>query len=112
MAALALLAQQPGRRFAVLGTMLELGEQSVDLHRQVAEYAAALQLDGLVVVSEGPEAEAMAAAASGLARLIVVSEPVQAATPLSDWLQRGDVVLLKASRGVALERLIPLLPEC
>jgi len=31
---------------------------------------------------------------------------------LSGWLQRGDVVLLKASRGVALERLIPLLPDC
>ena len=112
MAALTLLAQQPSRRFAVLGTMLELGEQSVDLHRQVAEYAAALQLDGLVVVSEGPEAEAMAAAAAGLTRLSVVSEPVQAAMLLSGWLQRGDVVLLKASRGVALERLIPLLPDC
>ena len=112
MAALALLAQQPGRRFAVLGTMLELGEQSVSLHRQVAAYAAALQLDGLVVVSEGPEAEAMSAAAAGLTRLAVVSEPVQAAMPLSSWLQRGDVVLLKASRGVALEQLIPLLPEC
>jgi UDP-N-acetylmuramoyl-tripeptide--D-alanyl-D-alanine ligase len=69
-------------------------------------------LDGLVVVSEGPEAEAMAAAAAGLTRLAVVSEPVQAAMPLSRWLQRGDVVLLKASRGVALEQLIPLLPEC
>ena len=112
LAALALLAQQPGRRFAVLGTMLELGEQSVGLHRQVAAYAAALQLDGLVVVSEGPEAEAMSAAAAGLTRLAVVSEPVQAAMPLSSWLQRGDVVLLKASRGVALEQLIPLLPEC
>jgi len=31
---------------------------------------------------------------------------------LSGWLQHGDVVLLKASRGVALERLILLLPDC
>jgi UDP-N-acetylmuramoyl-tripeptide--D-alanyl-D-alanine ligase len=111
LAALELLASQPGRRFAVLGTMLELGEQSVDLHRRVAERAAALGLDGLVVVSSGAEAEAMAAAAQGLPRLAVVAEPEQAAGPLGDWLQPGDVLLLKASRGIALERLIPLLPE-
>ena len=112
MAALALLARQPGRRFAVLGTMLELGDQSVSLHRQVAAYAATLGLDGLVIVSDGAEAEAMADAAAGLPRLALVSEPEQASIPLLDWLAAGDVLLLKASRGVALERLIPLLPHC
>ena len=111
LAALDLLAAQPGRRFAVLGTMLELGEQSVVLHRRVAERALALGLDGLVVVSRGAEAEAMAAAAAPLKRLAVVAEPEQAVEPLRGWLQRGDVLLLKASRGVALERLIPLLPQ-
>jgi UDP-N-acetylmuramoyl-tripeptide--D-alanyl-D-alanine ligase len=111
LAALDLLAAQPGRRFAVLGTMLELGDQSVALHRQVAERAVALGLDGLVVVSQGAEAEAMAAAAAPLSRLAVVAQPEQAVEPLAAWLQRGDALLLKASRGVALERLIPLLPE-
>jgi UDP-N-acetylmuramoyl-tripeptide--D-alanyl-D-alanine ligase len=111
LAALELLVRQPGRRFAVLGSMLELGEQSVDLHREVAERAAALGLDGLVVVAGGAEAQAMAAAAQGLPRLAVVAEPAEAAEPLKLWLTCGDVLLLKASRGVALERLIPLLPE-
>jgi len=111
LAALELLATQPGRRFAVLGTMLELGDQSVSLHRQVAERAAALGIDGLVVVSHGAEAEAMAQAASVMPHLAVVGEPEQAALPLAQWLQGGDVLLLKASRGVALERLIPLLPR-
>ena len=111
LAALDLLAAQPGRRFAVLGTMLELGEQSVPLHRQVAERAAALGLDGLVVVASGAEAEAMAEAAATLDRLEVVAHPDLAAAPLARWLSSGDVLLLKASRGVALERLIPLLPE-
>jgi UDP-N-acetylmuramoyl-tripeptide--D-alanyl-D-alanine ligase len=110
LAALELLACQPGRRFAVLGTMLELGEQSVALHRQVAERAAALGLDGLVVVAGGPEAQAMAEAAAGLPRLALVAEPQLAAAPLAQWLESGDVLLLKASRGVALEQLIPLLP--
>ena len=109
LASLDLLARQPGRRFAVLGTMLELGDQSLALHRQVAARALSLGLDGLVVVDGGPEGEAMLAAAQGLARLERVDTPAAAAQPLGQWLEPGDVLLLKASRGVALEQLIPLL---
>ena len=109
LAALELLAQQPGRRFAVLGTMLELGEQSLALHRSVAERARQLNLDGLVIVDQGEEGAAMVAAATGLSRLRQVDCPEAAVEPLQQWLQPGDVLLLKASRGVALERLIPLL---
>ena len=109
LAALDLLASQGGRRFAVLGSMLELGEQSEALHRQVAERARQGALDGLVVVAAGPEAAVMAEAAAGLPRLAVVESPEQAAAPLAEWLAPGDVLLLKASRGVALERLLPLL---
>ena len=109
LAALELLAQQPGRRFAVLGTMLELGEQSLALHRSVAERARQLDLDGLVIVDQGEEGAAMVEAATGLSRLRQVDCPEAAAEPLLQWLQPGDVLLLKASRGVALERLIPLL---
>ena len=111
MAALALLSSQPGRRFAVLGTMLELGAESLQLHCAVATQAAALKLDGLVVVDGGEEGRAMANAAAALPRIAVVSSPEDAAEPLSKWLRAGDVVLLKASRGVALEKLIPLLPS-
>ena len=113
LAALELLAHQPlaagARRYAVLGTMLELGEHSLALHRQVAERAKQLQLDGLVIVDGGPEGEVMQAAAEGLPRLARVAEPAAAAAPLGAWLCPGDVVLLKASRGVALESLLPLL---
>ena len=111
LAALDLLADQPGRRFAVLGTMLELGDRSIELHQQVAARAAALKLDGVVLVDGGDEGHAMANVASGLDRLALVATPEAAAAPLGQWLKAGDVVLLKASRGVALERLIPLLPS-
>ena len=89
--------------------MLELGDQSLALHREVAARALSLGLDGLVVVDGGPEGEAMLAAAQGLARLERVDTPAGAAEPLCQWLEPGDVLLLKASRGVALEQLIPLL---
>ena len=111
LAALELLAAQPGRRFAVLGTMLELGERSLELHREVAARAVQLGLDGLVLVDAGAEGRAMAEVASSLPNLQLVASPEDAAAPLTDWLDSGDVVLLKASRGVALERLIPLLPR-
>ncbi len=113
LAALEQLAREPlapgARRFAALGTMLELGQQSLELHRQVASRAGALGLDGLVVVAEGEEGDVMVAAAAGLARLARVEAPDEALEPLAAWLRPGDALLLKASRGVGLERLIPLL---
>ena len=111
LAALELLAAQPGRRFAVLGTMLELGERSLELHQEVAARAVQLGLDGLVLVDGGEEGKAMAEVAAPLPHLQLVSHPEDAAAPLAAWLNSGDVLLLKASRGVALERLIPLLPS-
>lgn len=111
LAALDLLATRAGRRFAVLGTMLELGDQSLPLHRRVAERAAALGLDGLVIVDGAAEGAVMAEAAVGLPRVVRVSSVSEALEPLLAWLQPGDQLLLKASRGVALEQLLPLLRQ-
>jgi UDP-N-acetylmuramoyl-tripeptide--D-alanyl-D-alanine ligase len=111
MAALDLLATEPGRHFAVLGTMLELGERSPELHEQVASHTVRLGLDGLIVMAEGEEGERMVQAAASLPHLRRVVS-IQEATPvLAQWLRRGDRLLLKASRGVALEGLIPLLKQ-
>ena len=74
-AALQLLSSEEGRHFAVLGTMLELGEQSIDLHRQIAEYTIEIGLDGLIIVSNGAEAKVMEKSASSLPYLAVVSSP-------------------------------------
>ena len=120
LAALELLAGcRGGRRYAVLGTMLELGERSLELHELVARRAVELGLDGLLIVASGGEGEAMLAAAGADARpgacpglhLARVDTPQQALAPLLSWLQAGDSVLLKASRGVALEQLIPPLEQ-
>jgi UDP-N-acetylmuramoyl-tripeptide--D-alanyl-D-alanine ligase len=112
LAALELLAAQPGgRRWAVLGTMLELGERSLELHAAVAERARALGLDGLLIVDAGAEGDAMLAAAAGLERLERVASPEQAVAVLAAWLRPGDAVLLKASRGVALDTILAPLAE-
>jgi UDP-N-acetylmuramoyl-tripeptide--D-alanyl-D-alanine ligase len=95
----------------VLGTMLELGADSVRLHKAVVDHAATLNLDGLVAVATGAEAKAMSTASEAWPRFRQVETPEQAAEPLIEWLRPGDSVLLKASRGIALERLLPLLPQ-
>ncbi|MFW5947474.1 MAG: hypothetical protein ACOCUW_03180, partial [Gemmatimonadota bacterium] len=56
-----------------------------------------------------PAFEPLAAALGD--RLVLAPDPVDAAAPLLDRLTGGEVVLLKGSRGVALERLLPPLEE-
>ncbi len=110
-AALNLLASKPGRHFAVLGKMLELGSESLNLHKRIVETAIRLGINGLVVVADGEEAEIMAQTAESLDLFEIVNTPEEAISPLSAWLKGGDYLLLKASRGIKLERLIPLLEE-
>jgi UDP-N-acetylmuramoyl-tripeptide--D-alanyl-D-alanine ligase len=98
-----------GRRIAVLGDMLELGAQSETLHRGVGREAAAAKLDLLITV--GPLAKRFIAdeARKTVPALAVESfdDAVSARAPFSALLRPGDTVLLKASRGIALERILP-----
>ncbi len=95
-----------GRRtIAVLGAMRELGERHDAEHRSVGATASAARVDALVVV--GDEARGIAdgaRAADGWAgALVVTAGRDEALTWLRNNVLPGDVVLVKASRGVALE---------
>ena len=79
------------------------------LHKKVANHVAALELDGLIIVADGPEANEMVEEAKSINNLAVVSSPEDAVVPLNNWLASGDNVLFKGSRAVALERLLRLL---
>jgi UDP-N-acetylmuramoyl-tripeptide--D-alanyl-D-alanine ligase len=105
-AALALLAETPGRRLAVLGEMRELGEAALELHRRVGR-AAATAADVLVAVG-GELAAAMAAAAAGI-EVHRVADAQAAAALVRHALRPGDVVLVKGSRGVQLDRAVDAL---
>lgn len=108
-AALEYLASLPGRKVAVLGDMLELGAAEEESHRRVGE-AAARHADLLVTVGE--RARAIAAQARALGLSVVQTGTVdEAALILPQLLRPGDVVLFKASRGMALERLIARLED-
>ena len=88
------------RRIAVLGEMRELGAQSKTLHRGLGEAAGACGLDRLLTV--GGDASQIAAAADCPSEFHETPESAGAA--LAADLAPGDAVLLKGSRGVALER--------
>lgn len=98
-AALDAFAKEPcrGRRFAILGDMFELGENSVDYHRQVFDHAATLGLDCVIAVGETSATCKSDVAYSTLESLKAEGRERFAA---------GDVVLLKASHGMHLGELL------
>ncbi len=133
-AALELLADlpAPGGRVAILGSMLELGPGAPHFHQEILEYARSLPLRLVVAVG------AFAQAAGGgtgpstpvpdrrprpgqggeaprprfpLPRVLSAADPEEAWTLLRPHLSGRETVLLKASRGVALERLLPRFQE-
>ncbi|MBE9144689.1 UDP-N-acetylmuramoyl-tripeptide--D-alanyl-D-alanine ligase [Planktothrix mougeotii] len=115
LAALRLLADTPGKRhIAVLGTMKELGERSLEFHEQVGRKVRELNLDGLFILAEFEEANALATGAGGLPLVEVVDLQASDAHPqmaqrLKEFIQPGDRILFKASHSVQLNRVIELL---
>ena len=109
-AALAALGLLPaaGRRALVLGDMLELGASSAAEHRQLGAAAAATAPALLVAVGAfaGETASGARAAGLGPAAIVTAADAEGAAATLRAWLRPGDLLLLKGSRGVRLERVL------
>ncbi len=99
---------RPRRKVAVLGDMLELGSAAPQAHAEAGRRAAAADVDLLVAVGSHAPELARAAEASGLAAEKIETGPDTDAawSILQRRLLPGDLVLLKASRGVGLERLV------
>ena len=106
-AALDLLTDLPGRRIAVLGGMLELGDASEASHIRTGAVAAAACA---LLVTVGSEARDIARGAreAGMApdAIVEVLDRAEALAELTATLRPGDVVLVKASRGAELDRLV------
>lgn len=99
-----------GGRVVVVGSMLELGPRSDALHRRSAAALAAADLD--LIVATGLFVPAFEPLAGELGdRLVMEPDPVAAFEPMADRMSGDEVVLLKGSRGVALERLLPAMED-
>lgn len=105
-----------GRRVAVLGDMLELGEKSTELHREVGRYLQEHSVDLLFAVGKGGAEVAEGAIEAGMDPEAVFTffDPDNIAditSGLTARLGAGDMILFKASRGVRLERVVNALKE-
>jgi UDP-N-acetylmuramoyl-tripeptide--D-alanyl-D-alanine ligase len=114
LAALDVLRELPGaRKIAVLGTMMELGDASDEAHQRVGTGLAQLSPDLLVAVGEGGAKIAAGALAAGLAPGNVARRATneEALELLREAHRPGDLILVKGSRGMAMETIVRGLTE-
>jgi UDP-N-acetylmuramoyl-tripeptide--D-alanyl-D-alanine ligase len=107
LAALQTLRELPcaGRRVAVLGDMAELGDCSRAAHFEVGRRAASSRLDQLFAIGRRGCQIAAAARSSGFKSVVEIDEVERAAQAVKEFARPGDVVLVKASRSMGMERI-------
>lgn len=95
-----------GRKIAVLGDMLEMGDFAVELHQEVGEVAALLELD--LICSVGTLARYIDEGCRKHkgTKCIYYKTKEEWMQEASKWLQRGDIILFKASRGMHFEEML------
>ncbi|MED0658122.1 UDP-N-acetylmuramoyl-tripeptide--D-alanyl-D-alanine ligase [Anoxybacillus ayderensis] len=113
-AALQLLGQLTGyrKKIAIVGDMLELGEQEIAFHEQIGEMIDPQKID--YVLTYGERAKAIAERASkrfSEGHVRSYTDKAKLAADVQAMMGAGDVILLKASRGMKLEEIISLLNE-
>lgn len=101
------------KKIAVLGDMLELGPGAVQFHEEVGAFVAQQGIDQLVACGTLGRSLAEGARRSGFdrARIIEVPDATAAATAVKSIVKRGDVVLVKGSRGMGLEQVAQVFQE-
>jgi UDP-N-acetylmuramoyl-tripeptide--D-alanyl-D-alanine ligase len=107
----ALVSVANKRKIAVLGDMLELGPKSAELHAEIGAYAGERADE---VIAFGPLSHHLAEAAAkklGAEHVMHTEDPNDAAERVMQVSGPGDVILVKASRGMRLERVIDKLLE-
>ncbi|MBN2008137.1 UDP-N-acetylmuramoyl-tripeptide--D-alanyl-D-alanine ligase [candidate division KSB1 bacterium] len=100
-----------GKRIAVLADMLELGDSSQAHHRAVGEYAAAMAIDALYAFGPESKQTADAATAAGISNVNHYDDKSGLIKDVKNHVTAGDIVLIKGSRGMAMEEVTQALLE-
>ncbi len=100
-----------GRKILVLGDMLELGRDEERFHAEAGREAASAGVDVLIGVGPLARHSLETARRSGVGETHLASDAGSAADYLSGKLHSGDLVLVKGSRGIRLDRLVQRLAE-
>lgn len=96
-----------GRKIAVLGGMLELGDWAEKEHEKIGTYLADKKVDVLIALGDEARFMAKVAKAAGMNEVYTVTTHAEAAAVLRRIMRQGDTVLLKGSRGFAMEKILP-----
>ena len=109
----ALSKQDAKRRIAVLGDMLELGEYSPKLHEKVGRCVASHNINKLFVTGEFSSNIKSGAINAGMKEddIISFSNTDEIANRIKNYLEAGDAVLVKASRGMKFEKIVRKIEE-
>jgi len=105
-AAIDMLGQALGRKVAVLGDMFELGENEVQMHAKIGAYAAQNGVDCLLCAGKLSENMAEAAKESGMTEVYHFADTDALLAEICTYLKPGDSVLIKASHGMAYDRIV------
>ncbi|MEO2034298.1 MAG: UDP-N-acetylmuramoyl-tripeptide--D-alanyl-D-alanine ligase [Planctomycetaceae bacterium] len=97
-----------GRRIFVLGDMLELGDQAAELHFAMGIVMAQTQIDHIVAYGQyaGDVADGLLSAGGSLSRISVFDSEAMLLSILDCLVDSGDALLVKGSRGMAMERIV------
>ena len=112
-AAIDLLMKGEGKKIAILGDITSLGSETAKYHAQVGAYAAQKGVDRLVCVGEISEAIYRGAIAEGIKEdaIFKYSDADEAAKHINDYAEPESTVLLKASKGINMEKVFEALKE-
>jgi UDP-N-acetylmuramyl pentapeptide synthase len=99
------------RAVAVLGDMLELGDEEKIEHEKLGAILKEQAIDALVAIGERMRHAARASLDARVPHIAQTDDPVLAARTVASWTDPGDWILVKASRGMRLERVIDALRE-
>ncbi|EFK96669.1 UDP-N-acetylmuramoylalanyl-D-glutamyl-2, 6-diaminopimelate--D-alanyl-D-alanyl ligase [sediment metagenome] len=101
--------KRAGRFVAVLGDMLELGEQSSKLHHEVGRAAAELGVEDLFIFGNFANDMATGAREGGIKNITICNDIELLKEKVEKQLKAGDVLLVKGSRGMKMERIVEYL---
>ncbi|MBI3358671.1 MAG: UDP-N-acetylmuramoyl-tripeptide--D-alanyl-D-alanine ligase [Nitrospirae bacterium] len=105
------LAEQR-RKVAILGDMLELGNAAKSAHRDLGRKVAQHRIDRLITVGKFSAVVAQAAEEEGMGKETISAYENLKSVDLAHEIQKGDIVLIKGSRGMRMERLLDSPQEC
>ncbi len=102
-----------GRKVLIVGDMRELGEASEELHRQAAEMIARSGVNLVIAIGENGRlvSRTIDAVSGGSVETHAYSSADSAKRRLTSYLKRGDAILMKGSRMLALEKLAPVVRD-